>query len=112
MALAVVGFSACESDDTDFSDIINNNSSGGSQGGEGGGEEGGGEEGGGTGGNTSDLTITQSSSLSKAVEINWTSTSAELTVASDIYSSLTFEGTEMLCAILLTLDISYLKSCC
>ena len=93
MALAVVGFSACESDDTDFSDIINNNSSGGSQGGEGGGGEGGGEEGGGSGGNTSDLTITQSSSLSKAVEINWTSAAAELTVASDIYSSLTFEGT-------------------
>ena len=93
IALTVVGFTACESDDTDFSDIINNNSSGGSQGGEGGGEEGGGEEGGGTGGNTSDLTITQSSSLSKAVEINWTSVAAELTVASDIYSSLTFEGT-------------------
>lgn len=89
MALAVVGFTACESDDTDFSDIINNNSSGGSQGG----EEGGGEEGGSSGGNTSDLTITQSSSLSKAVEINWTSVAAELTVASDIYSSLTFEGT-------------------
>ena len=88
MALAVVGFSACENDDTDFSDIINNNSGSGSQGG-----EGGGEEGGGTGGNTSDLTITQSSSLSKAVEINWTSVAAELTVASDIYSSLTFEGT-------------------
>ena len=89
IALTVVGFTACESDDTDFSDIINNNSSGGSQGG----EEGGGEEGGSSGGNTSDLTITQSSSLSKAVEINWTSVAAELTVASDIYSSLTFEGT-------------------
>ena len=93
MTMAAVGFTACESDDTDFSDIINNNSGGGSQGGEGGGEEGGGEEGGGTGVNTSDLTITQSSSLSKAVEINWTSVAAELTVASDIYSSLTFEGT-------------------
>ena len=53
MALAVVGFSACENDDTDFSDIINNNSGSGSQGGEGGGEEGGGEEGGGAEGNTS-----------------------------------------------------------
>ena len=87
MALAFAGFTACESDDTDFSDIINNNSSGGE---EGGGEQGGGEQG---GGNTSDLTITQSSSLSNAVEINWTSSAAELTVASNIYSSLTFAGT-------------------
>ena len=114
MSLTAVGFSACESDDTDFSDIINNNSSGGSQGGEGGGEEGGGEEGGGAGGNTSDLTITQSSSLSKAVEINWTSVAAELTVASDIYSSLTFEGSgtqvKITSAATLTDEVTYTLS--
>ena len=91
MSLAVVGFTACENDDTDFSDIINQDTSGGEDEGE---EEsdGGSEEGGGSGGSTSDLLITESSSLSNAVEIKWTNSAAALTVASDIYSSLTFKG--------------------
>ena len=91
VALAALGFPSCENDDTDFSDIINSYSS---DDGEDDSDDDSNDDSDDSGSSTTtDLTITQSSTLSNAVEINWTSVAAELTVASDIYSSLTFEGT-------------------
>ncbi len=87
MALATVGFTACENDDTDFSSIINGTSSDDDDS-----DDDSSSDDSGSSSSSTDLTITESSSLSKAVEINWTSSAAELTVASDIYSYLTIAG--------------------
>ena len=84
LSIATMGYTACVDDDTDFSHIIAANSSDSDDSGSSDDTE--------TDDTTTDLAITQSSSLSNAVEINWTSSAAELTVASDIYSYLTFAG--------------------
>lgn len=95
MMLAAVGFTACENDDTDFSSIIDGTSSDEDDSSDDSGSDDSGSSGSDDSGSSSsstDLTITQSSSLTNAVEVNWTSSAAELTVASDIYSYLTIAG--------------------
>ena len=83
LSIATLGYTACVDDDTDFSHIIAANSSD---------SDDSGDDSSSSEDSTTDLTITQSSSISNAVEVNWTSSAAELTVASDIYSYLTIAG--------------------
>ena len=92
MAVAAVGFTACETDDTDFSEIIDGTSSDEDDSDDSSGSDDSGSTDDSSSSTSTDLTITQSTSISKAVEVNWSSSAAEITVASDIYSYLTFAG--------------------